>query len=101
MSRTFLTFVLILLGLAGVAAYLALFTVSQTEQAIVLEFGNPKRVIAEPGLHYKIPFVQNVAYFDKRILDLETGTQEVIAADKKRLVVDAFARYRIRDPLRF
>ena len=101
MSRTFLTFVLILLGLAGIAAYLALFTVSQTEQAIVLEFGNPKRVIAEPGLHYKIPFVQNVAYFDKRILDLETGTQEVIASDKKRLVVDAFARYRIKNPLRF
>jgi membrane protease subunit HflC len=101
MSRTFLTLVLILLGFAGIAAYLALFTVSQTEQAIVLEFGNPKRVLAEPGLHYKIPFVQNVAYFDKRILDIETGPQEVIAADKKRLVVDAFARYRIRDPLRF
>ena len=101
MSRTFLTLVLILLGLAGIAAYLALFTVSQTEQAIVLEFGNPKRVISEPGLHYKIPFVQNVAYFDKRILDIETGPQEVIAADRKRLVVDAFARYRIRDPLRF
>jgi membrane protease subunit HflC len=101
MSRTFLTLVIILLGLAGIAAYLALFTVSQTEQAIVLEFGNPKRVISEPGLHYKIPFVQNVAYFDKRILDIETGPQEVIAADRKRLVVDAFARYRIRDPLRF
>ena len=101
MSRTVLTLVLILLGLAGIAAYLALFTVSQTEQAIVLEFGNPKRVISEPGLHYKIPFVQNVAYFDKRILDIETGPQEVIAADRKRLVVDAFARYRIRDPLRF
>jgi len=101
MSRTLLTSVLVLLGLAGVAAYLTLFTVSQTEQAIVLEFGNPKRVINEPGLHYKIPFVQNVAYFDKRILDIETGPQEVIAADKKRLVVDAFARYRIKNPLRF
>jgi modulator of FtsH protease HflC len=99
--RGTLTAVLVLIGLAGVAAYLSLFTVSQTEQAIVLEFGNPKRVIEEPGLHYKIPFVQNVAYFDKRILDIETGTQEVIASDKKRLVVDAFARYRIRDPLRF
>jgi modulator of FtsH protease HflC len=101
MNRAFLTLILILLGLAGIAAYLALFTVSQTEQAIVLEFGNPKRVIADPGLHYKIPFVQNVAYFDKRILDIETGPQEVIASDKKRLVVDAFARYRIKDPLRF
>jgi membrane protease subunit HflC len=101
MSRTLLTLILILLGLAGIAGYLSLFTVSQTEQAIVLEFGNPKRVIAEPGLHYKIPFVQNVAYFDKRILDIETGPQEVIAADKKRLVVDAFARYRITKPLRF
>ena len=67
----------------------------------MLEFGKPKRVITEPGLQYKIPFIQNVEYFDKRILDIDTASQEVIASDQKRLVVDAFARYRIIDPLLF
>ena len=67
----------------------------------MLEFGKPKREIKDPGLHYKIPFIQNVEYFDKRILDIDTASQEVIASDKKRLVVDAFARYRITDPLLF
>jgi modulator of FtsH protease HflC len=100
MKRTALSFVLILLGLLAVAAYLTLFTVHQTQQALVLEFGKPKRLITQPGLHYKIPFIQNVEYFDKRILDLDNPAQEVIASDQKRLVVDAFARYRIADPLR-
>ena len=101
MSRTLLTLIIGLLAIAGVAAYLTLFTVDQTQLAIVLEFGNPKRVIADPGLHYKIPFIQNVEYFDKRILDIETDSQEVIASDQKRLVVDAFARYRITNALLF
>jgi modulator of FtsH protease HflC len=101
MSRTFLTFVLIVFGIAALAAYLTLFTVSQTEQALVLEFGKPKRVIKDAGLQYKVPFIQNVEYFDNRILDLDIASQEVIASDKKRLVVDAFARYRISDPLLF
>jgi membrane protease subunit HflC len=100
MNRTALTG-LILLGIAAVVAYLTLFTVYQTQQALVLEFGKPKREIKDPGLHYKIPFIQNVEYFDKRILDIDTASQEVIASDKKRLVVDAFARYRITDPLMF
>ncbi len=100
MSRS-LTFTLVLLGLAAFVAYLTLFTVSQTEQALVLEFGKPKRVITEPGLKYKVPFIQNVEFFDKRILDIDTASQEVIASDKKRLVVDAFARYKIVDPLLF
>ena len=65
----------------------------------MLEFGKPKRIITEPGLQYKIPFIQNVEFFDKRILDIDTASQEVIASDKKRLVVDAFARYKIVDPL--
>jgi modulator of FtsH protease HflC len=68
---------------------------------LVLEFGKPKRVINEPGLHWKIPVVETVDYFDKRILDLDTQPQEVTASDQKRIVVDAFARYRITDPLRF
>lgn len=101
MNRSLLTSFLVLLGLAAVAAYLTLFTVHQTQQALVLEFGKPKRLVTEPGLNYKIPFIQNVEFFDKRLLDLDTGQQEVIAADQERLVVDAFARWRITDPLLF
>jgi membrane protease subunit HflC len=101
MSRTALTISLILLALIALVGYLTLFTVSQTEQALILEFGKPKRVIAAPGLQYKIPFIQNVVFFDKRILDIDTASQEVIASDKKRLVVDAFARYKITNPLLF
>lgn len=94
----------VLLVLAVVAAfvgYSAMFTVYETRQAIVIRFGNPIRVITQPGLHFKAPFIDNVVYIDKRILDLENPAQEIIAADQKRLVVDAFARYRIVDPLRF
>lgn len=87
---------LVLIGL-----YSSLFTVYQTQQALVLRFGEPVRVIEEPGLHVKIPLVDSVILIDKRILDLENPSQEVIAADQKRLVVDAFARYRITNPLRF
>jgi len=101
MNRTSLTFGLVLLGIAAVVTYLTLFTVDQTQQALVLEFGRPKRVITEPGLQYKIPFIQNVEFFDKRILDIDTASQEVIASDQKRLVVDAFARYKIINPLLF
>lgn len=101
MNRTSLTVILALIGAVALVSYMTLFTVDQTQQALVLEFGKPKREITEPGLHYKIPFVQNVEYFDKRILDIDTSSQEVIASDKKRLVVDAFARYRITDPLLF
>jgi membrane protease subunit HflC len=84
-----------------VTAYLTLFTVYQTQQALVLEFGKPKRVIKDAGLNWKVPFIQNVEFFDKRILDLDATSQEAIASDQKRLVVDAFLRYRIVDPLRF
>jgi modulator of FtsH protease HflC len=101
MRRGILTFAVVLLGFLAVAAYLTLFTVQQTQQALVLEFGNPKRLITEPGLKYKIPFIQNVVLFDKRLLDLDSAPQEVIASDQKRLVVDAFARWRITDPLLF
>ena len=101
MRSTTLTIFLVLIGLAVVAAYLTLFTVYQTQQALVLEFGKPKRLVTEPGLNYKIPFIQNVQLFDKRLLDLDSAPQEVIAADQKRLVVDAFARWRITNPLLF
>jgi membrane protease subunit HflC len=101
MKRTALTIILLLLGVAAVAAYLTLFTVYQTQQALVLEFGKPKRLVTQPGLNFKIPFIQNVQFFDKRLLDLDSAPQEVIASDQKRLVVDAFARWRITDPLLF
>src|SRR5271167_2151886 len=82
-------------------AYLSLFTVYQTRQALVVRLGDPVRTITEPGLHVKWPFIDSVIYVDNRILDLENASQEVICSDQKRLVVDAFARYRIRDPLLF
>ena len=73
----------------------------QTEQALVVRLGEPVRVVTDPGLHFKAPFIDTVISIDKRILDLENPSQEVIASDQKRLVVDAFARYRIKDALRF
>jgi membrane protease subunit HflC len=87
--------------LALIVAYGSLFTVHQTDQAIVVQFGEPIRVVTEPGLHFKVPFFQSVITVDKRILDLENPAQEVIASDQKRLVVDAFARYRVSDALKF
>jgi membrane protease subunit HflC len=92
---------LILVLAALVIGYSSLFTVYQTQQALVVRLGNPVRVVDEPGLHVKVPFVDSVIAIDRRILDLEAPAQEVIASDQKRLVVDAFARYRIKDPLRF
>jgi membrane protease subunit HflC len=91
----------VLVAIAAIAAYTSLFYVHQTEQALVLRFGEPRRIITDPGLEYKLPFVDTVVMIDKRILDLDNPAQEVIASDQKRLVVDAFARYRITDPLRF
>ena len=79
----------------------ALFTVHQTQQALVLQFGNPVRIVQEPGLHLKVPFVQQVDYFEKRVLDFDAPSVELVLGDQKRLVVDAFARYRITDALRF
>ena len=91
----------ILIVAALFVAYSSLFTVYQTQQALVLRLGNPQAPITTPGLHVKAPFIDTVVYIDRRILDLEAPAQEVIASDQKRLVVDAFARYRIKDPLRF
>jgi membrane protease subunit HflC len=99
--RALFSFLIALLVGAGLLAYFALFVVNQNEQALVLEFGKPKRMINQAGLHWKIPVVETVEYFDKRILDLDMTPQEVPAADQKLLLVDAFARYRIKDPLKF
>ena len=102
----------VILAIAAIVAYSTLFTVYQTKQALVVRLGQPVRVITEPGLNAKIPFIDSVIYIDKRILNIESAAQEVIAssADQsnanvaqagERLVVDAFARYRIIDPLKF
>ena len=80
----------------------ALFTVDQTKQALVLQFGEPKRIIQEPGLAIKLPFIQDVEYYEKRVLSLiPQDAEEVILADQKRILVDAYARYRISNPLLF
>ena len=84
-----------------VVAYNTLFFVEQRVQSLILQFGEPIRVIKEPGLNFKIPLAQNVVKFDKRILLFDNNAEEIIAADKKRLIVDAFVRYKIIDPLKF
>ena len=84
-----------------VLAYNSLFFVEQRVQTLILQFGEPIRVIKEPGLNFKIPLAQNIVKFDKRILLFDNSAEEIIAADKKRLIVDAFVRYKIIDPLKF
>jgi modulator of FtsH protease HflC len=86
---------------AMLLGYGSLFTVYQTHQALVIRLGDPVRTVTEPGLHVKIPLIDSVISIDKRILDLMSPAQEVIASDQKRLLVDAFARYRIQEPLKF
>ena len=81
--------------------FFSVFVVKEVNQAIVLQFGDPKRIILKPGLNFKIPFIQNVVFLDKRILNLDTPPEEVIASDQNRLIVDAFARFQIVDPLKF
>ena len=81
------------------AAASALFTVSQTEQVLITQFGQPIRIISQPGLHVKVPFIQTVIYFDKRLLDYSTPNEEVILGDQRRLIVDSFTRFHITDPL--
>jgi modulator of FtsH protease HflC len=92
---------LILLFVVLIVGYSLVFTVAQTEQVLLVRLGEPVRVVTEPGLNFKAPFIDTVISIDKRILDLENPSQEVIAFDRRRLVVDAFARYRIKNALRF
>ena len=91
----------LIIVVAGVTTYGALFTVHQTQQALILQLGNPIRTVPEPGLHFKLPFIQNIEFYDSRILDLDPPVQEVILLDQKRINVDAFARYKIVNPLEF
>ncbi|MFN3624315.1 MAG: protease modulator HflC [Hyphomicrobium sp.] len=99
--RALLALLIIVAGLATVGIYTSAYIVHQNEQALILRFGEPMRVRTEPGLYFKLPFIDTVEIYDKRILDLDSQPQEVTAADQKRLVVDSFARYRIVDPLKF
>ena len=93
---------------AGVVAFVALvlllgslYTVRQSEQALILQLGNPVRVVEDPGLHVKVPFIQSAEYYEKRVLDFDAPSVELVLGDQKRLVVDTFTRYRIADPLKF
>lgn len=99
--KTITGVIAVLIALVAIALYSSIFFVHQTQQALLLRFGEPRRIILEPGLQYKAPLIDTVVLIDKRILDLDSPPQEVIASDQKRLVVDAFARYRITDPLKF
>ena len=94
-------FILPIIILFGATLFFSIFIVKEVNQAIVLQFGDPKRIILKPGLNFKLPFIQNVVFLDKRVLNLDTPPEEVIASDQKRLIVDAFARFQIVDPLKF
>ncbi|WP_300297105.1 protease modulator HflC [Ferrovibrio sp.] len=101
MNRSLLTIIVIVLVAAGFLVKASLFTVHQAQQALVVQFGDPRRVISEPGLNVKIPLIQDVVYFDKRILGLDAQPEEILTTDQRRLVVDSFVRYRITNPLLF
>ena len=93
--------ILPIVGVIAVVAFFSIFIVKEVNQSIVLQFGDPKKIITKPGLNFKLPFIQNVVFLDKRILNLDAPPEEVIASDQKRLIVDAFARFQIVDPLKF
>ncbi|MBL4720991.1 MAG: protease modulator HflC [Alphaproteobacteria bacterium] len=99
MNRTVLAILGVVVIVVGIIASGSMYTVHQVQQAIVLQFGEPKRVVQEPGLHFKKPFLEDVIFYDARILDLDPPQFEVLLKDRKRIIVDAFARYRIVDPL--
>ena len=100
MSRALIA-LFVVAGLALLAVFNSLFTVYETQQALVLQFGRFIKTATEPGLHFKMPFLQNVVYIDRRVLDFDAPSQEVILGDQKRLVVDSFVRYRINNAQRF
>ncbi len=101
MARIGTVLVLIIGVLAAIGASDTFFIVNQTKQALVVQLGEPRRVIQDPGLQMKLPFFQRAVLFDRRILDLDTDPEEVLTLDQKRLIVDAFARFKIVDPLKF
>lgn len=100
MSKKLVAFIILLVGFIGLLSG-TLFKVAEPVQAIVFQFGDPRRVIQEPGLNWKLPFIQDVRYFDKRILNLDPQPAELPLADQKRIIVDSYARYKITDPLKY
>lgn len=101
MNRKTSLIVGVIVILVGLGLFSSAFTVHQTNQAIVMQFGKPIRVVSEPGLDWKIPIAQNVLYYEKRVLNLDPPVESILLADQKRILVDAFARYRITDALEF
>ena len=94
-------FIVPVIIVVGVVLFQSLFIVKEINQAIVLQFGDPKKIISEAGLNFKLPFIQNVVFLDKRVLNLDNPPEEVIASDQKRLIIDAITRFQIVDPLKF
>lgn len=93
--------ILIISSILAVIFFSSIFTLNQTQQVLILQFGEPIRVVKTPGIKFKMPLMQNAVFFDKRIIDLSIAEQEVIASDQKRLIINAFAKYKIIDPLKF
>ena len=98
MNKTFITFFIIAIAFLGLNS---LFTMNERQQGLVLQFGEPKRVVQSSGLHFKLPLIQNVVRYDVRILEYDLPIEEVIAVDKKRMLIDSFTRFKITDPLEF
>jgi len=101
MNDKFLKIFIPVIIIIGFTLYSTFFIVKETQQAIVLQFGSPKKIYKDAGLHYKIPFIQNVQHIDKRVLEIDAPPEEIIASDQKRVIIDAFAKYIITDPLKF
>ena len=93
--------VLVLVAVAAILGYLSIFTVDLMQSAIVLQFGQPKRVISEAGIHPRLPLIESVVYLDNRVLNFESPTQEFVLGDQKRVTISSFVRYQIVDPLTF
>ena len=98
MNKTLIFTIFIIIGFIGINAF---FTMNEKQQGLVLQFGEPKRVVKDSGLHLKIPLIQNTVKYDKRILEYDLPIEEVIAVDKKRMLIDSFTRFKIIDPLEF
>jgi len=101
MNDKFLKILIPVIIIIGFTLYSTFFIIKETHQAIVLQFGSPKKIYKDAGLHYKIPFIQNVQLIDRRVLEIDAPPEEIIASDQKRVIIDAFAKYIITDPLKF
>ncbi len=101
MNRTLLSAAIVVLVLAGITLAAGVYTVDETEYVLVLQFGEPRGAVTEPGMHFKTPFIQEVLYFDNRVLDYDAESRTYVTSDKKNLIVDSFSKWRIEDPLQY